>query len=66
MSVYISESPDWVFYFGKHMRPQVFRSIREYQKVSRSDVFVAAVTSAVADKSSEFHRSCFLILSCLP
>lgn len=28
------ESPDWVFYFGKHMRPQVFRSIREYQKVN--------------------------------
>ncbi|KAG5446229.1 Tubulin polyglutamylase ttll4 [Clonorchis sinensis] len=28
------ESSDWIFYFGKHMRPQVFRSIREYQKVN--------------------------------
>ncbi|KAF5399082.1 Tubulin tyrosine ligase [Paragonimus heterotremus] len=28
------ESSDWIFYFGKHMRPQVFRSIKEYQKVN--------------------------------
>ncbi|KAA3676490.1 tubulin polyglutamylase TTLL4 [Paragonimus westermani] len=29
-----TESSDWIFYFGKHMRPQVFRSIKEYQKVN--------------------------------
>ncbi|CAL8084596.1 unnamed protein product [Calicophoron daubneyi] len=28
------ESSDWIFYFGKHMRPQVFRTIREHQKVN--------------------------------
>ncbi|KAF6776025.1 hypothetical protein AHF37_04695, partial [Paragonimus kellicotti] len=31
------ESSDWIFYFGKHMRPQVFRSIKEYQKVFLND-----------------------------
>nr|CAH8847711.1 unnamed protein product [Trichobilharzia regenti] len=28
------ESSDWIFYFGKHMRPQVFRTIKMYQKVN--------------------------------
>nr|VZI36964.1 unnamed protein product [Spirometra erinaceieuropaei] len=27
------ESTDWIYYFGKHMRPAVFLSIRDYQKV---------------------------------
>ncbi|CAH8526476.1 unnamed protein product [Schistosoma intercalatum] len=28
------ESSDWLFYFGKHMRPQIFRTIKMYQKVN--------------------------------
>uniref|UniRef100_A0A0X3P9D3 Tubulin polyglutamylase TTLL4 n=1 Tax=Schistocephalus solidus TaxID=70667 RepID=A0A0X3P9D3_SCHSO len=28
------ESSDWIYYFGKHMRPAVFLSIRDYQKVN--------------------------------
>ncbi|CAH8518270.1 unnamed protein product [Schistosoma mattheei] len=28
------ESSDWIFYFGKHMRPQIFRTIKMYQKVN--------------------------------
>ncbi|CAH8496689.1 unnamed protein product [Schistosoma turkestanicum] len=29
-----TESSDWIFYFGKHMRPQTFRTIKMYQKVN--------------------------------
>ncbi|TNN17190.1 Tubulin polyglutamylase TTLL4 [Schistosoma japonicum] len=28
------ESSDWIFYFGKHIRPQVFQTIKMYQKVN--------------------------------
>ncbi|KAK4471895.1 hypothetical protein MN116_005281 [Schistosoma mekongi] len=28
------ESSDWIFYFGKHIRPQVFHTIKMYQKVN--------------------------------
>ncbi|VDK31702.1 unnamed protein product [Taenia asiatica] len=28
------ESSDWIYYFGKHLKPDVFLTIRDYQKVN--------------------------------
>uniref|UniRef100_A0A5K3EGN5 Tubulin polyglutamylase TTLL4 n=1 Tax=Mesocestoides corti TaxID=53468 RepID=A0A5K3EGN5_MESCO len=29
-----TESSDWIYYFGRHMKPDVFLTIRDYQKVN--------------------------------
>jgi len=31
---FISENHDWLGYWGKHMKAQGFKAIREYQKVN--------------------------------